>query len=101
MAKKSEMQTTVEKEEQMDLIDVQPENAKEIIEAAQLYKKYQTARLNMLQKEVEQKQRVLELMKAAELQPIDTSGKVIFKSNHFIITIQPRDEKITVKEEDE
>jgi len=39
-------------------------------------------------------------MKKAELQPIDTTGKVIFKSGGFVVTVQPRDEKITIAEEE-
>lgn len=103
MAKKNRMQAEIEKTGQQEMLmdDIQPENANEIIEAAQLYKKFQAARLEALEKEVAQKNAVLALMKKAELTPVDTSGKIIFRSGGFIVTVQPRDEKITVKEESE
>lgn len=106
MGKKSSMQKEVERTEkmevgvqeggeQLDLIDTQPENAKAIIQAAQLYRKYQAARQKALVKEVEQKQVILELVKAADLQRL-AGGKIKFKCGDLAITITPRDELVQV-----
>jgi hypothetical protein len=99
MAKKSKMSQEVEKSEQLDLIDVQPKNAKEIVNAAKLYKKFQAARLSALEKETNQKQTVLELIKKAKLQPLD-GGVIKFKNGGIIVTVKPRDELVQVKEEE-
>lgn len=101
--KKDSMQTKVEKSEgtgeQLDLIDVKPENAKPIIAAARLYKKLMGVRQKALAKEVVQKAEVLRLIKAAELQPL-AGGKIKFEYDSVIISVTPRDELITVKDKD-
>ena len=95
---KNKATKTEEKGEQLDLIDVKPENAEAIIAAARLYKKYQLARLTALGKETDQKQKVLELVKDAKLQPLE-GGKIKFKYDGFIISVEPRDELVKVIEE--
>ena len=83
--------------DQLDLIDVKPENAKAIIAAAREYKEFQAARLTILAKEVAQKQRVLELVKAANLTPLD-GGKIKFEYDGVTVSITPRDELVKVKD---
>lgn len=88
------------KEEQLDLIDVHPKNAKLILEAAKTYKKAQIMRQKALDKEVQEKQKVLSLVKEAELQRL-ADGSITFRLDNTIITIKPRDELVKVKCEDE
>ncbi len=99
MARTSTMQKEVERTEQMDLIDVEPENAEQIVTAAHLYKKLQAARMTALEKEVAQKQVILKLIKEAKLQRLE-GGKIKYQHNGVIITVTPRDELVTVKEEE-
>jgi len=83
--------------EQLDLMDVQPENAKEIIAAAKLYKKHQKARLAAGVKEKEQKTLILELAKKADIQVL-AGGKIKFTVDGMMIEITPRDELVQVTE---
>lgn len=87
--------------EQLNLIDVAPENAKPIIEAARLYKGYQSERLAALKKEIEQKTLIIELVKKADLQTL-AGGKIRFEYDDVLVTITPRDElvKVTDKAKD-
>lgn len=94
---KTEKPKTKKNGEQLDLIDVQPENAKAIIRAARLYKEFQAARQTALSKELEQKHWVLKLVKAAKLQPLN-GGKIKFEYDTVMVCITPRDELVTVKE---
>jgi len=82
---------------QLEMLDVKPKNSKEITKAARLYKKYQADRQTALSREVEQKQKILELVKAEHLQPLE-SGKTTFKVDGMIISVTPRDELVTVKD---
>ena len=102
MAKKKQTEKTETKKrgEQLDLIDVRPENVKPILQATRLYKKFQAARLSAGNKEVAQREVVLQLVKEAKLQPLP-DGKIRFKCNGVIITITPRDALITIKEKTE
>ena len=97
MTKKTKKAKTDERGKQLDLIDTQPKNAKEIIAAARSYKKFQITRMAALRKEIEQKQKILTLVKAENLQTV-TGGKIKFELDGMIISIVPRDELITVKE---
>ncbi|MFH1281406.1 MAG: hypothetical protein ABIH91_01630 [Candidatus Omnitrophota bacterium] len=102
MAKKSSMQKEVEETEegeQMALIDVGPENGPIIVAQARIYKKASKARQKALKNEVEQKKKLLALIKDAGLKPLDVSGVIRFRCNSVIISVTPRDELVRVKEE--
>lgn len=89
MAKKKE------KGEQLDLIDVAPENAKPIMEAARKYQHHQKVRIAAGVKEKEQKELIKELVGKADLQPL-AGGKIKFEYDGLRITITPRDELVQV-----
>ncbi len=85
------------KGEQLALIDVAPENAKPIIEAARLYKKYQATRIAAGVKESDQKKLIIQLVKDAKLQTL-AGGKVKFEYDNVMVTVTPRDELVQVKD---
>ncbi len=93
-----EQPTEPQEQEQLDLIDIHPENAKPIIAAARIYKKLVGKRLDVLAQEVEQKQKILDLVKEAKLTPLE-NGVVRFKYDNVTISITPRDELVKVKDE--
>lgn len=95
MAKKTKVEA-----EQLELIDVQPENSKQIINCARAYKAAQTERIAALNDEKKQKEKLLALIEKAHLQRLE-DGKIKFKLDGFIITVTPRDELIQVKDENE
>jgi hypothetical protein len=80
---------------QMDLIDTQPENSKEIIKLARAYQKAKMDRIAALETELDRKGKLLELIHAAKLNPVD--GVIKFTCDGFTITVTPRDELIKVK----
>lgn len=86
--------------EQMDLIEVGPKNAKVIIEQAKIYKAALAKRLKSLATEVAAKEQLKSLIKAAKLRPME-DGIIRFRVDGFLITVEPRDEKVTVKDEQE
>ena len=94
--KKTAKKTTKNDGEQLDLIEVQPENMKEIAECARLYKRFQKARMANLKNEVEQKVRMRELIKKAKLQPLE-GGVIRFMCEGLTIQATPKDVLITVK----
>lgn len=100
MAKKNEMEAEVEKSEQMDLFDTQPEKAKEIVKAAQKYRETVARRMKLLDKEVEQKEHVLKLINECNVPRMD-KGKRRLRIGNFIITTEPKDELVKIKEVDE
>jgi len=97
MSKEKEKLETKEEGEQLDLIDVHPENAKEILAAARLYQKHQSDRIKAGVKEAEQKQLILELVKKENLQTL-VGGKVRFELDGVLISITPRDELVQITE---
>jgi len=96
MAKNNSMQKQIVKDEM--LIDVGPENGKVIIEAVREYKKHQADRLAAGKKEFDAKQKVLTLVKEAELQRLP-DGTIKFTYEKVIIKVTPQDDLITIKEE--
>lgn len=82
--------------EQLDLIDVGPENAKAIKRSVRAYKKSQTERIAWLEDEKKHKAKVLELVREAKLQP-DENGVIKFRLDGITIKITPRDELVQVK----
>lgn len=84
MAKaKKKVETTrkpkAEAGEQMDLIDVTPENIKEIKKLLHPYKKFQAERIAALKRL--------------------PNGQIKFRCGGMIITLKPTDEKLIIKEE--
>ena len=88
------------KGEQLDLIEVGPENARVIIQHARLYKAAQRKRLQALEEETTEKQALLGLIRKANLKRLD-NGNIKFSCDGFTITVEPHDELIKIKELDE
>ena len=86
--------------EQQDLIDIHPENVKEIVAAAREYKKLVAARMAVGSKEIALKQKILNLLREAKLQPLE-GGKIKFKYEDVTVSVTPRDELVQVKVKDE
>lgn len=95
MAKKK---TTKPVEGQQDLIDVCPKNIKEIVATAKRYKEFQTTRLAAGKGEEREKQKIKDLVKEADLQPIE-GGIIKFNYEGFTISLTPRDILVEIKEE--
>ena len=100
MSKKNSMQEEVEKTEkgeQINLIDIGPENGQAIIEAVRIYKGHQHDRLASLKLELKAKEKVKRLVKEAGLQHLP-DGTIKFTYEKVAICIKPRDELITITE---
>lgn len=87
-----------EKGEQLNLIDVLPEKAKPIIAVARRYKKIVTARVDLTAQEVKLKAKIIGLVKAAKITPLE-GGVIKFTHKGITVTIKPRDELVQVKDE--
>jgi hypothetical protein len=96
MAKKTEP----EPGEQLDLIETQPENAKAIARIAKAYKKAQRERMEALESEVAQKEKLLAAIKEAAIVP-DTDGNYEFRVGKMKIKVKHRDELVQVKDEED
>lgn len=79
------------------LIDVNPENSKEILAAAEEYREWQNKRVAALAKEKEFKQKILDLVKTANMQPLP-DGSISFALDGIRVTIKPRNELVQVKD---
>ena len=86
--------------DQLDLIEVSPKNKKAILKIAGEYKECQRQRIRFLKEEIERKAKLLDLIKAAKLQP-DEEGVISFRLDGVKITVTPRDELVRVREEAE
>ena len=88
------------KQKQLQLIETLPENIQEIVDLAEEYEDVKQGRLNILDKEKELKHKLLEMIKASGIKPLE-DGVIRFRHDGFMISITPRDELIKVKEIDE
>lgn len=75
-----------------------PENLKEIKPYAKRYKAAMQRRVEALQEEVEAKQKILSLIKEANLSRL-ADGSIRFKCDGLLITVTPRDELVKVKDD--
>ena len=91
--------TETEVGEQMDLIDVAPKKAKPIIAAARILKRFQVARASAQDKENKQKAILLNLIEEANIQRLP-DGKIKFTYDGVTLTVTPKQESVSVKEED-
>ena len=89
---------TLPEGEQLDLIDVAPENAKPIIAKARIYQKAKIARINCGHKEDKLKAEFLSIIREAKIPTLE-GGVIKFRCDGVLITVTPRDELITVKDE--
>jgi len=87
-------------EEQLQLIDVGPENLKEIAPIAREYRTTLKEKRKLLAKEVELKAKLHELIKVANLNRLP-DGNIRFTCEGLLIIVKYRDELIQVKEQKE
>lgn len=88
------------KEEQLDLIDVEPENKKEMLRVARKYKAVQATRIEALAAEKKEKGKLLELVREAEIAP-EADGSFRFRVGNLVISVTPRDELVRCKFDDD
>lgn len=104
MAKKKEVEKTEKQEEktgeQLDLIDVAPKKAKPIIVQAKILKKLQIARASAQEKENIQKAILLNLIEEANIQRLP-DGKIKFTYDGVTLTVTPKQESVSIKEDQE
>lgn len=104
MGKKKTMQEKVEEGEalyepgeQMDLIDVTPEELKKIRPVVKKYKQVVKSRVALTAEEVELKNKIKEFVHASELKRLP-DGSIKFRCDGFLVEVTPRDEVVKVKE---
>ena len=98
MAKKSSMQSEVEKGEQMPLINVGPKHAKAIVKTARLYKATVKKRIEIAAEEAKLKAKLIAQVKEENLTPLE-DGVIRFTVDGYTITATPRDILLQVTEE--
>lgn len=82
--------------EQLDLIDVEPENKEAILRVAHRYKNAKKERMAALAIEKAEKEKLLAVVKEAKILP-DPDGSYRFTLDGLTITVTPRDELLKVK----
>lgn len=87
-------------EDQLELIETEPENKKEILRVARKYRRTQQERISALAVEIREKAKLLAVVRAAEIVP-ETDGSYRFNVDGLTITVTPRDELVKVKFPDE
>ncbi len=85
--------------EQLPLLDVTPENSKQIVTVARRYKAFVIDRQAVLEKEIAEKEKLLELIRKANLKRLE-DGKIRFRVDGLLITVTPRDELVSIKEQE-
>jgi len=96
MARKAKKEST--SGEQLQLIDITPENLKAIKPIAQKYSAMVKRRLTVTAEETTLKAQLLELITDAHLTRLP-DGTIKFKCDGMLITVKPRDELIQVRED--
>lgn len=86
--------------EQMDLLDVSPENLKEIIPVAKQYRKAVKRRMVALEEETQLKGQILNLIKDAKFSRL-ADGSIKFRCDGMLITVTPRDELVRVNDKED
>lgn len=87
-------------DEQMDLIDVGPENLQKIVPHARRYRQAVRERMRWGRAETDEKEHIRRLVRDAELSRLP-DGSIRFRCDGLLISLTPRDELIKVKDEKE
>lgn len=85
--------------EQMELLEVGPENLKKIKPLARCYRAAVQARMAALEQETKYKRQILQMVHDAHLTRLD-DGTIRFRCDGMTIIITPRDELVKIKEEE-
>jgi hypothetical protein len=88
------------KQEQGYLIDIHPENKKEIISTAEDYNNTMRKRVGLLAEEKALKDKLLGLIKESDVKP-DKDGNIKIQLDGFKISVTPRDELVQVRNVEE
>lgn len=88
-----------EGDEQLELIDVAPENLKKITPIAKAYRKAMRERMAAGKEEEVLKTQLQQMIKEANIQRL-ADGRIRFHVDGLLITVTPRDELIQVVDED-
>ena len=81
------------------LIDVEPENKKNLLRAARTYRKAKAARVEATAEEVKWKKKLLDEIEKSEIKA-NEDGSKRFKCGGLMISVEPRDELVKVKAAD-